>query len=76
MSAKTQEITGLSSKKFIGVAPFAAHKGKDVSNIFNEKSAAAVKQLWRVCNFFVWRWRHRNSTIRQALLRVLKGLQT
>jgi ADP-heptose:LPS heptosyltransferase len=28
MSAKTQEITGLSSKKFIGVAPFAAHKAK------------------------------------------------
>lgn len=28
MSAKIQEITGLSSKKFIGVAPFAAHKAK------------------------------------------------
>jgi ADP-heptose:LPS heptosyltransferase len=28
MSAKTQEISGLSSKKFIGVAPFAAHKAK------------------------------------------------
>ena len=28
ISAKTQEVIGLSSKKFIGVAPFAAHRGK------------------------------------------------
>lgn len=28
LSAKTQKLIGLSSKKFIGVAPFAAHKGK------------------------------------------------